>query len=43
MLGYLARLKARMQKRRFPNDDKLQQLVIQAYDAMHALNVECIT
>jgi hypothetical protein len=40
MLGYLARLKARMHKRRFPNDDKLQRLVIQAYDSMHSLNVE---
>lgn len=40
MLSYLGRLQKRMHKRRFPHDDKLVQLVADAYNAMHALNVE---
>ena len=40
MLGYLSRLRKRMEKRRFPHDDKLLRTVVSAYDAMHALNVE---
>jgi hypothetical protein len=39
MLGYLARLKKRMEKRRFPNDDRLLLTVLKAYDAVHELNV----
>jgi hypothetical protein len=39
MLGYLNRLKRRMEKRRFPADDKLFQTVLRAYDAIHELNV----
>jgi hypothetical protein len=39
MLGYLNRLKRRMEKRRFPSDDKLFQTVLRAYDAIHELNV----
>ena len=40
MLGYLCRLKKRMEKRQFPHDDKLLRAVVSGYDAMHALNVE---
>ena len=40
MLGYLSRLKKRMEKRNFPHDDMLLRAVVKAYDAMHALNVE---
>ena len=40
MLAYLGRLEKRMHKRRFPPDDKLVHLVRDAYNAMHALNVE---
>ena len=40
MLAYLGRLEKRMHKRHFPPDDKLQHLVPDAYNAMHALNVE---
>jgi hypothetical protein len=39
MLGYLIRLKKRMEKRRFPSDDGLFQTVLRAYDAIHELNV----
>jgi hypothetical protein len=39
MLGYLGRLKHRMLKRRFPNDDLLFLTVVKAYDAIHELNV----
>lgn len=39
-LGYLNRLRARMEQRHFPPNDKLYQLVTTAADAMHALNVE---
>jgi hypothetical protein len=39
MLGYLGRLKKRMEKRRFPNDDRLFLTVLKAYDAIHELNV----
>ncbi len=40
MLSYLGRLQRRMHKRRFPPDDKLIHLARDAYNAMHALNVE---
>jgi hypothetical protein len=40
MLSYLGRLQKRMHMRRFPPDDKLIGLVREAYNAMHALNVE---
>ena len=39
MLIYLGRLKKRMEKRRFPLDDKLFQTVLRAYDVIHELNV----
>ncbi len=39
MLGYLNRLKKRMEKRRFPSDDGLFPTVLRAYDAIHELNV----
>jgi hypothetical protein len=39
MLSYLHRLKKRMEKRRFPNDDRLLLTVLKAYDAIHELNV----
>ena len=40
MLNYLGRLQKRIDKRQFPRDDKLAELVRDAYKAMHALNVE---
>ena len=39
MLSYLGRLKQRMHKRRFPNNDRLFLTVVKAYDAIHQLNV----
>ena len=39
MLAYVNRLKKRMEKRRFPNDDRLYLSVLKAYDAIHELNV----
>ena len=39
-MNYLYRLRERMQKVGFPHDDKLYQLVCNAYDAMHRLSVE---
>jgi hypothetical protein len=39
ILSYLNRLKKRMEKRRFPNDDRLFLTVLKAYDAIHELNV----
>jgi len=38
--NYLFRLRQRMEKAGFPPDDKLYQLVCNAYDAAHRLNVE---
>lgn len=40
MLGYLGRLKKRMVRRGFLNDDPLLAAVCRAEDAMHALHVE---
>jgi len=40
MLGYLGRLKRRMIRRGFLNDDPLLAAVVRAEDAMHALHVE---
>jgi hypothetical protein len=40
MLSYLGRLQRRMHKRHFPPEDKLVHLVRDAYNAVHALNVE---
>jgi hypothetical protein len=40
MLGYLSRLKRRMVRRGFPNDDRLMRAVVEAENAMHALSVE---
>ena len=39
-LGYLFRLRQRMDKRGFSPDDPLYQLVVNAYDALHPLTVE---
>ena len=39
MLGYLGKLKKRMEKRRFPVDDRLYLSVLKDYDAIHELNV----
>jgi hypothetical protein len=39
-LGYLSRLRARMDRRGFPPDDKLCRLTAAAYDAVHALSIE---
>jgi hypothetical protein len=39
MLGYLRRLLKRMNKRRFPSDDPLFVATLEAYDAIHTLNV----
>ena len=40
-LGYLYRLRDRMEKRRFPPaDDKLLCLTTAAYQALHALTIE---
>src|SRR5262245_25597563 len=39
MLAYLNRLRTRTEKR-FPPDDRLRQLVADAYNSVHALNVE---
>ena len=39
-LVYLARLKRRMEKRRFTPDDRLFQLVTQAHAAMQDLSTE---
>jgi hypothetical protein len=40
MLGYLGRLKRRMVRRGFLNDDPLLAAVVKAEDAMHAMHVE---
>jgi hypothetical protein len=40
MLGYLNRLKHRMRRRGFLNDDPLLAAVCQAEEAMHALHVQ---
>jgi hypothetical protein len=40
MLAYLHELRSRLDYKRFPPDDRLRQLVIDAYNAVHALNVE---
>ena len=40
MLGYLSRLKTRMEKHRFHHEDPLLRAVVKAYDTMQALNVE---
>lgn len=40
MLGYLGRPKKRMLRRGFQAEDPLFTAVVQAEDAMHALNVE---
>ena len=39
-LGYLYRLRDRMEKRRFPPTDKLLCLTTAAYKALHALTIE---
>ena len=39
-LGYLFRLRARMEKAGFPPGDKLFRLTDSAYDALHSLSVE---
>jgi hypothetical protein len=39
-LGYLFRLRQRMDKRGFSPSDPLYQLVVNAYDALHPLTVE---
>ena len=40
MLGYLSRLKGRMVRRGFPNDDRLMRAAVDAENALHALTVE---
>jgi hypothetical protein len=40
LVGYLHRLRRRMEKRGFPPDDKLLQLTAKAWDAVYALSVE---
>jgi hypothetical protein len=39
-LGFLHRLRERMEKRGFPLNDKLLRLTATAYDALHSLFVE---
>jgi hypothetical protein len=39
-LGYLYRLRARMEKRRFAPQDQLFRLTVIAYEALHALTIE---
>ena len=39
-MNYLFRLRERMEKVGFPQDDKLFKMVCAAYDAMHRLSVE---
>src|SRR5262245_2425750 len=39
MLGYLNRLKKRMDRRKFPHNDPLFNEVVNAADALHRLNV----
>jgi hypothetical protein len=39
-LGYLYRLRERMEKQGFPPNDKLLKLTDAAYNAIHALTVE---
>ena len=39
-LGYLVRLRTRMELRGFPSDDPLYLLVCRAFDAVHRLSVE---
>jgi hypothetical protein len=39
-LGYLCRLRERMEKRGFPPNDKLLKLTVAAYNAIHSLTVE---
>jgi hypothetical protein len=39
-LGYLTRLRTRMERRGFAPDDKLLQLTAKAHDALLALSVE---
>jgi hypothetical protein len=40
MLGYLFRIRERMQARGFPRDDRLLMSVERAYDSIHRLTVE---
>jgi hypothetical protein len=39
-LGFLHRLRERMEKRGFPPGDKLYRLTANAYEALHALSIE---
>jgi hypothetical protein len=39
-LGYLSRLRDRIEKRRFPPTDKLLRLTTAAYEALHTLTIE---
>jgi hypothetical protein len=39
-LGYLCRLRERMERRGFPPNDKLLKLTEAAYNAIHSLTVE---
>jgi hypothetical protein len=39
-MTYLLRLRTRMEKARFRQDDQVYQMVCKAYDAMHRLSVE---
>ena len=43
MLGYLAKLKQRIDARHFPPDDKFRQLVDRAYDGIIRYRSNCIT
>jgi hypothetical protein len=39
-LGYLCRLRERMERRGFPANDKLFKLTVAAYNAIHSLYIE---
>jgi hypothetical protein len=39
-LGYLNRVRARMEQRHFPSDDRLYRMVVAARDRIHELTVE---
>jgi hypothetical protein len=40
MASYLHRLRVRMQRRGFPSDDPMLQLVVKAGEAVHELHIE---
>ena len=40
VLGYLNRVRSRMEQRHFPSDDRLYRMIVEARDKMHSLTVE---